>query len=57
MDLFGQQQAGAEGYRPLADRLRPKTLTDVVGQDHLTGGSGPITRMVGDQHPSSFVLW
>ena len=57
MDLFGQQQAGAEGYRPLADRLRPKTLADVVGQDHLTGGSGPITRMVGDQHPSSFVLW
>ena len=57
MDLFGQQQAGAKGYRPLADRLRPKTLTDVVGQDHLTGGSGPITRMVGDQHPSSFVLW
>ena len=31
---------------PLADRLRPKKLGDIVGQDHLLGPEGPIGRMV-----------
>ena len=34
-----------EAPRPLADRLRPKTLDEVVGQDHLLKGTGPIARM------------
>ena len=42
---------------PLADRLRPRTLADVVGQDHLTGGDGAIGRMVAAGRLSSMVLW
>ncbi|HUD52377.1 replication-associated recombination protein A [Parvibaculum sp.] len=43
--------------RPLADRLRPKTLDEVVGQDHLLGPKGPIGRMVAKGHLSSIILW
>ena len=32
--------------RPLADRMRPESLGDVVGQDHLIGAAGPLGRMV-----------
>jgi len=43
--------------RPLADRLRPKTLDDVVGQDHLIGPDGALGRMVRAGRLASFVLW
>ena len=43
--------------RPLADRLRPRVLGDVVGQDHLLGREGPIGRMLAAQRLSSMVLW
>ena len=42
---------------PLADRLRPASLSDVVGQDHLTGPDGAIGRMVAAGKLSSMVLW
>ena len=42
---------------PLADRLRPRTLADVVGQEHLTGPEGPIGRMVAAGRLSSMILW
>ena len=42
---------------PLADRLRPATLGDVVGQDHLTGAGGAIGRMVAAGKLSSMILW
>ena len=42
---------------PLADRLRPVSLDDVVGQDHLTGPDGAIGRMVAAGKLSSMVLW
>ena len=42
---------------PLADRLRPATLADVVGQDHLTGAGGAIGRMVAAGKLSSMILW
>jgi len=42
---------------PLADRLRPTTLTEVVGQDHLTGPEGAIGRMVAAGKLSSMILW
>jgi putative ATPase len=42
---------------PLADRLRPRTLSDVVGQDHLTGPEGAIGRMVAAGRLSSIILW
>jgi putative ATPase len=41
---------------PLADRLRPRTLDDVVGQEHLTGPEGPIGRMVAAGRLSSMIL-
>ncbi len=43
--------------RPLADRLRPKTLDEVVGQDHLLKGDGPLARMVRAGHLASIILW
>src|SRR5215470_13378609 len=43
--------------RPLADRLRPKTLAEIVGQDHLLSADGPIGRMVASGRLSSMVLW
>src|SRR5215469_15613056 len=42
---------------PLADRLRPQRLTEVVGQDHLLGPEGPIGRMVANRRLSSMILW
>ena len=43
--------------RPLADRLRPQKLDQVVGQDHLVGENGPIGRMVRAQRLASMILW
>ena len=43
--------------RPLADRLRPKSLDDIVGQDHLLGPDGPLRRMIESNKLSSFILW
>ena len=42
---------------PLADRLRPRALPQVVGQDHLTGPAGAIGRMVAAGRLSSMILW
>jgi len=42
---------------PLADRLRPRALDEVVGQDHLTGPEGAIGRMVAAGKLSSMILW
>ena len=43
--------------RPLADRLRPKALGEVIGQDHLLGPEGPIGRMLAAKRLSSMILW
>lgn len=54
------EAAGLEegaGPRPLADRLRPKTLAEVIGQDHLLGSEGPIGRMLAAKRLSSMILW
>ncbi|MDE2620023.1 MAG: replication-associated recombination protein A [Sphingomonadales bacterium] len=42
---------------PLADRLRPRALGEVIGQDHLTGPEGAIGRMVAAGRLSSMILW
>ncbi|MFN7236143.1 MAG: replication-associated recombination protein A, partial [Brevundimonas sp.] len=42
---------------PLADRLRPRALEEVVGQDHLLGEGGPIRRMVEAGRLGSMILW
>ncbi len=54
-DLFAS--SAPEPRRPLADRLRPERLADVVGQDHLVGPSGTITRMLKSGSLGSLVLW
>ncbi len=43
--------------RPLADKLRPKSLAEVVGQGHLLDGEGPIARMTASRNLSSIILW
>ena len=62
-DLFADQEspsrpadAPSEGG-PLADRLRPTSLEDVVGQEHLTGPEGAIGRMVAAGRLASMILW
>jgi putative ATPase len=49
--------AAPEADKPLAERLRPKTLDEVIGQDHLLKGDGPIARMLGARKLASIVLW
>lgn len=61
-DLFASDDmlTGAEPVSdaaPLADRLRPRTLAEVVGQEHLTGPDGAIGRMVAAGRLSSIILW
>ncbi|CUI16561.1 recombination factor RarA [Candidatus Protochlamydia naegleriophila] len=43
--------------QPLAEELRPKNLEDVVGQDHLLGENGLITKTIQAQTPLSIILW
>ena len=47
----------SQAPRPLADRLRPQSLEEVVGQDHLLSPEGPIGRMVATGRISSMILW
>ena len=57
-DLFTSNEAPAvPNTGPLADRLRPRTLAEVVGQDHLVGPDGTITRMLARGSLASLILW
>ena len=56
-DLFDAGDLASDAPRPLADRLRPKNLSEVVGQDHLLGPEGPLGRMVAARRPQSIILW
>jgi len=47
----------ADAPRPLADRLRPAKLSDVVGQDHILGPEGPLHRMITSGKLASVVFW
>ncbi|MBT8001925.1 MAG: replication-associated recombination protein A [Rhodospirillales bacterium] len=47
----------AQAPRPLADRLRPRSLSDVVGQDHLISDDGALGRMLAQGRLSSVILW
>lgn len=55
--LFDSAGFGKDAPRPLADRLRPQKLLDVVGQDHLVGPDGVITRMLAAGRIPSIILW
>ena len=56
-DLPPSRAAPAAENAPLADRLRPARLADVVGQEHLTGPDGAIGRMVAAGKLASMILW
>lgn len=60
-DLFGDTPTntpqGISANSPLADRIRPQSLAEVVGQEHLTGPDGAIGRMVAAGRLSSMILW
>ena len=47
----------SQAPHPLADRLRPQRLSDIVGQDHLLGPERPIGRMVASKRLASMILW
>jgi putative ATPase len=56
-DLFEAAGLTPVAPGPLADRLRPQSLDEVVGQDHLLGAGGPIRRMADAHRLSSMILW
>ncbi len=56
-NLFEAAGLDKEGPRPLADRLRPTRLADVVGQDHLVGPQGSLTSMLASGRMPSIILW
>jgi putative ATPase len=56
-DLFEAAGLTPQAPSPLADRLRPQTLGEVVGQDHLLGANGPIGRMAAAKRLASMILW
>ncbi len=56
-DLFEAAGLTPTAPAPLADRLRPRSLDEVVGQDHLLGPEGPIRRMIAAHRLGSMILW
>ena len=55
--LFEEPKVGQEQGRPLADRLRPARLDDVVGQDHLLKKDAPLRRMLEADWLASIIFW
>ena len=55
--LFAAAGLDNDAPRPLADKLRPQKLADVVGQDHLLGPDGALTRMLGSGSLGSLIFW
>lgn len=57
-DLFAPSEPeGMSARRPLADRLRPRSLKEVAGQDHLTGEDGVLSRMIASGSLGSMIFW
>lgn len=56
-DLFTSAGLDRDAPRPLADRLRPQKLSEVVGQDHLVGPDGALTRLLDSGSLGSLVFW
>ncbi len=55
--LFAAAGLDRDAPRPLADKLRPQKLDEVVGQDHLLGPDGALTRMLATRSLGSMVFW
>src|ERR1017187_2130909 len=60
MSLFASipnQDEPARGARPLADRMRPRTLDEFVGQEHLVGPAKPLRVQIERDDPTSMIFW
>ncbi len=55
--LFEAAGLDKNAPRPLADRLRPQSLEDVIGQEHLLGADGPLKAMIDAKRFTSLILW
>src|SRR5436190_21388707 len=56
-NLFAAAGLNEDAPRPLADKLRPRQLSEVVGQDHLLGPDGALTRMLETRSLGSLIFW
>ena len=56
-DLFAADPVETDKARPLADQLRPRTLDEVIGQQHLLGPNGSLRRMLDSGRLGSLILW
>lgn len=56
-NLFAAAGMEQDAPRPLPDRLRPRALSDVVGQDHILGPDGALTRMLETRTLGSLIFW
>jgi putative ATPase len=50
-------QSSTDAIKPLAERMRPQNLNDILGQDHLVGKDAPIRQMVERRNIQSMILW
>src|ERR1017187_5099299 len=60
MNLFAptpNDDPAAQGGRPLADRMRPRTLDEFVGQEHLVGPGKPLRVQIERDDPASMIFW
>ena len=55
--LFAAAGMDHDAPHPLPDKLRPRALSDVVGQDHILGPDGALTRMLATRTLGSLVFW
>ena len=56
-DLFNNEYISGAAEGPLADKIRPKSLEEVIGQNHLLGEEGPLQNMITSGVLSSIILW
>src|SRR6056297_1039213 len=55
MDLFSD--TSSDGHTPLAERMRPTTLNDVCGQEHLLGPDGALRHLIEQDQLTSLIFW
>ena len=56
-NLFAAAGLSQDAPHPLPDRMRPRALTEVVGQDHILGPDGALTRMLETRTLGSLIFW
>ncbi|MBN1783021.1 replication-associated recombination protein A, partial [bacterium] len=57
MDLFHEPPSGQPEFAPLAERMRPQTLDQLVGQQHLVGSGHLLSTMVETHRLFSLIFW